>query len=307
MNDYLSFFVTSEYLQSRLDIYIDKQMELENREVSRTLIQKLIDTEQVFVNGEHRSKSYRVSEGDFITILLPEPEDDTTKAEDIPLDILYEDEYLLVVNKEKGMVVHPAVGHTGGTLVNAVLYHCEGELSGIGGVKRPGIVHRIDKDTSGLLVIAKNDISHASLAQQLHNHTMRREYQAVCHGALKQETGIIDLPIARYKNNRKKFSVDEEGKNALTEYTLIQNYDKFAYLSLKLQTGRTHQIRVHMAYIHHPIAGDTVYGPKDTPKELKGQCLHAKTLAFVHPKTKELMEFDSELPEYFLTFLQKIS
>ena len=307
MNNFLSFIAAAEDESSRLDKFIYKRIEDGGITVSRTMIQKLIESEMITVNGINRSKSYSINSGDFVAVTLPEPEEYTVSGEDIPLDIVYEDSELLVVNKQKGMVVHPSLGHEKGTLVNGILYHCGEELTGIGGVLRPGIVHRIDKDTSGLLVVAKNENSYVSLSKQLYNHTMKREYQAVCHGTFKEEGGTIDKIIGRDPTNRKRFTVSETGKEAITDYTVIKNFREFAYISLKLHTGRTHQIRVHMTSIGHPLAGDTLYGPKSTPKELEGQCLHAKVLGFIHPLTKDWIEFDSNLPTYFTKFLKTIS
>ena len=305
-SDFLSFIVTSEESGLRLDRYIMHKIDSPDIAVSRTAVQNLINADRVIVNGKSRNKSYKVKTGDIISAELPEPEEYRVEAENIPLDIIYEDRHLLVVNKPKGMVVHPANGHRTGTLVNGILYHCGDELTGIGGVMRPGIVHRIDKDTSGLLVVAKTGEAYASLAGQLYNHSMTREYHAVCHGTFSNESGRIDAPITRDAANRKRFAVGEGGKPSVTDYSLIGNGIGYSYLSLRLHTGRTHQIRVHMSYIGHPVAGDTLYGPRNTPKELGGQCLHAKTLGFVHPFIKERMEFDSELPQYFTGFLKTI-
>ncbi len=262
----------------------------------------------ITVNGNCAPKNYVVKHGDIVNVILPESKALEVIPENIPLDILYEDDDLLVVNKPKGMVVHPAPGHIDGTLVNALLWHCSDSLSGINGIKRPGIVHRIDKDTSGLLVVAKNDAAHLSLTSQFAEHSMERQYQAVCHGVFKEDSGTIDRPIGRDGKDRKKFSCNaKNGKHAVTHYELIQNFDRFSHLSLNLETGRTHQIRVHLASIGHPVAGDVLYGPKSTPRELEGQCLHAKTLGFVHPSTGEFMRFESDLPDYFVSYLNKLS
>ena len=310
MSEIYRFFAEDEDKGERLDLFLVKVLTdtLENeRQASRSMIQRLISDEKVLVNGLPGDKSYRINPKDEITALIPEPESLLVKARDIPIDVVYEDKNLIIVNKPKGMVVHPAVGHESGTLVNALLYHCKDSLSGINGVKRPGIVHRIDKDTSGLIVVAKNDNAHILLAKQLFEHTVNREYRAVCHGAFKQENGKIELNISRDKKDRKKFSVSEKGgKSAITEYSLIKNYAKYSDVSLKLHTGRTHQIRVHLAHIGHAVAGDIVYGPKTTPKELNGQCLHAKTLGFINPETGRYMHFDSDLPLYYTDFLSKI-
>ena len=240
----------------------------------------------------------------FRSILLPEPVDDTAAPEEIPLDIVYEDNDLLVVNKPKGMVVHPAAGNRTGTLVNALLAHCGDSLSGINGVIRPGIVHRIDKDTSGLLIVAKNDAAHRSLATQIKAHSFTREYQAVVYGKLRQDDGTIDAPIGRSTADRKKMAVTEKNsRSAVTHYHVLARYDGFTHVALRLETGRTHQIRVHMAWLGHPVAGDPVYGPKKVIASLGGQCLHAGKIGFEHPRTGEWMEFESPLPPYFTKFL----
>ena len=238
---------------------------------------------------------------------MPEPVSYDVKPENIPLDIIYEDDDLLVVNKPKDMVVHPAAGNFEGTLVNALMYHCKDSLSGINGVMRPGIVHRIDKNTSGLLMVAKNDFSHNHLAAQIKEHSFTREYEAVVYGNLKNDTGIVDAPIARHPVKRKQMAVAfSGGRDAVTEYTVLERFGNFTHVRLKLKTGRTHQIRVHMAYLGHPVAGDDVYGPKKVITKLGGQCLHAKKIGFIHPKTNEYMEFDSQLPEYFAKFLKEL-
>jgi 23S rRNA pseudouridine1911/1915/1917 synthase len=226
--------------------------------------------------------------------------------QDIPLDIVYEDDDLLVVNKPKGMVVHPAAGNYTDTLVNALLFHCKDSLSGINGVMRPGIVHRIDKNTSGLLMVAKNDNSHNFLAEQIKEHSFKREYEAVVYGNVKTDSGTINAPIARHPVKRKQMAVSTGGRDAVTHYEVLERFEGFTHLRLRLETGRTHQIRVHMAYMGHPVAGDDVYGPKKVITSLNGQCLHAKVLGFIHPSTKEYMEFDSQLPEYFKGFLKKL-
>ena len=240
-------------------------------------------------------------------IILPDPVDPAAKPEEIELEILYEDEDVIVVNKPKGMVVHPAAGNPSGTLVNALLWHCSGNLSGINGVNRPGIVHRIDKDTSGLLVVAKNDKAHLCLSEQIASHTVTREYFAVVYGIMPDTKGTIDAPIGRCEKDRKKFAVTEKNsKNAITDYEVLETIGNYSFLKLRLHTGRTHQIRVHMSSIGHPLAGDAVYGPRNVIKELNGQCLHAGTLGFIHPRTGEYMEFHAELPEYFTAFLAKL-
>lgn len=286
---------------------IDKCISLLVADVTRSRAQQLIESGDITVNGKPAGKSLKVNAGDRICINMPDPEPIEAVPENIPLDIRYEDEYLLVVNKPKDMVVHPAAGNYTGTLVNALLYHCGDSLSGINGVMRPGIVHRIDKDTSGLLMVAKNDFAHRSLAQQIKEHSFRREYQAVVYGRFKEPEGVVDVPIGRNPSDRKKMTVTmKNSRHAVTHYEVIREYASFSHMRLRLETGRTHQIRVHMAYLGHPVAGDPVYGPKKVIKELGGQCLHAGLIGFVHPKTSEYMEITSELPEYFTSFLRKI-
>ena len=239
---------------------------------------------------------------------MPELKELSVEPENIPVEVVYEDEDILIVNKKKGMVVHPAVGNYRGTLVNALLFHCKGSLSGINGTIRPGIVHRIDKDTSGLLIVAKNDFAHKKLAEQIKVHSFSREYEAIVYGGFKNESGTINAPIGRHKVDRKKMAVTRENfRPAVTHYKVIKRYKGFTHLRLRLETGRTHQIRVHMAYIGHPVAGDKVYGPKKVIQELEGQCLHAKMIGFIHPRTEKYMEFESELPVYFKKFLAKIN
>ncbi len=286
---------------------IDKCISLLVADVTRSRAQQLIESGDITVNGKPAGKSLKVNAGDRICINMPDPEPIEAVPENIPLDIRYEDEYLLVVNKPKDMVVHPAAGNYTGTLVNALLYHCGDSLSGINGVMRPGIVHRIDKDTSGLLMVAKNDFAHRSLARQIKEHSFRREYQAVVYGRFKEPEGVVDVPIGRNPSDRKKMAVTmKNSRHAVTHYEVIREYASFSHMRLRLETGRTHQIRVHMAYLGHPVAGDPVYGPKKVIKELGGQCLHAGLIGFVHPKTGEYMEITSELPEYFTSFLRKI-
>ncbi len=274
---------------------------------SRSFFASVIENGEACVNGKAVTKSYKVSVGDEVLINIPEATELEAIPQDIPLDIVYEDDDIIVVNKPKGMVVHPAAGNPDSTLVNALLFHCKGQLSGINGVMRPGIVHRIDKNTSGLLVVAKSDRAHVSLSEQIKEHSMTREYRAVVYGHLKSEEGTVDAPIGRSANDRKRMCVtDKNSKNAVTHYRVIEEFRDFTYIKCKLETGRTHQIRVHMSYIGHPLAGDDVYGPKKVITELTGQCLHAIKLGFKHPVTGEYMEFDSDLPEYFNSFLEKI-
>ncbi|MEG0979272.1 MAG: RluA family pseudouridine synthase [Oscillospiraceae bacterium] len=304
MSDFLNFSVSQELNNER----IDKAIVTQFGTLTRSAIQRLIEQNMVTVDGEEVNKNYRVKTGEDIEVTVPEPQELEAEAQDIPLEIPYEDNDLLVVNKPKGMVVHPAAGNLSNTLVNALLFHCKGSLSGINGVIRPGIVHRIDKDTSGLLIIAKNDFAHINLAQQIKEHSFTREYRAVVHGNLKQDKATIDAPIGRNKNDRKKMCVTKENsREAVTNYEVIERYNGYTYIKVRLETGRTHQIRVHMAYVGHPVAGDLVYGPRNTPTELHGQCLHAGLLGFVHPRTQEYMEISSELPEYFEKFLKKLN
>ncbi|MDE7194342.1 MAG: RluA family pseudouridine synthase [Oscillospiraceae bacterium] len=277
----------------------------ENTQLSRSAAVRLIEQGSVLVDGMPAGKKDSPKDGAAVEITLPEPQCADILPENIPLEIIYEDGDLLVVNKPKGMVVHPAAGHYGGTLVNALMFHCGGSLSGINGEIRPGIVHRIDKDTSGLLIVAKNDFAHIGLSEQIKAHSFTREYEAVVCGAVR-EGGTVDAPIGRHKTERKKMCVTRENsREAVTHYSVLRNYAGYTHLRLRLETGRTHQIRVHMAYIGHPVAGDAVYG-NGKPKRLEGQCLHARKIGFVHPRTGEYMEFDSELPEYFVKFLNSI-
>ena len=297
------FTVNEESAGLRLDKFLSENI----TEASRSQIASVIEDEAVLVNNKKVSKSRKLQAGDSVFVAFPDPVELEAVPEDIPLDILFEDDDIIVVNKPKDMVVHPAAGNYTGTLVNALLYHCKGNLSGINGVLRPGIVHRIDKNTSGLLVVAKSDVAHKSLSEQIKEHSMTREYQAVIYGHLKEQEGSIDAPIGRSAIDRKRMCVtDKNSKNAITHYKVIEEFREYAHISCRLETGRTHQIRVHMAYIGHPLAGDDVYGPKKVITELGGQCLHAIKLGFVHPVNGEYMEFSSELPEYFTKFLNKI-
>lgn len=284
----------------------DKWICTQNSDITRSALQKLIADGGVTVNGRVISKSsIKLKNGDNVCINVPEPVELDVKAQNLPVEIVYEDDYLLVVNKPKGMVVHPAAGNYDGTLVNALLYHCNGRLSSINGVIRPGIVHRIDKNTSGLLIVAKTDKAHLGLAEQIKAHTFTREYQAVVCGRLKEPSGIIEAPIGRHPVDRKKMCVTEKNsKPAKTEYTVLEEYNGYSLVKLKLFTGRTHQIRVHMSYIGHPVFGDDVYGRPS--KWCEGQCLHAKKIGFVHPIDGKYYEFDSELPDYFVGVINKL-
>ncbi len=286
---------------------IDKFLSVLVPDCSRNSIQKLIEQGNVTINGESVNKKYKVNTDDEILVVTGELKPLDAEPENIPLDIVYEDDDLLVVNKPRGMVVHPAPGNYTGTLVNALLYHCKDSLSGINGVLRPGIVHRIDKDTSGLLIVAKNDKAHMGLAEQIKEHSFTREYNAVICGHLKDQEGTVNAPIGRNPKDRKKMCVTmQNSKNAVTHYGVIEEYNGYSHVSLKLETGRTHQIRVHMAHLGHPVAGDLVYGHDKKSAELNGQCLHAIKIGFIHPIKNEYMEFSSDLPDYFKSFIDKI-
>ncbi len=293
------FTVTDEYEGYRIDKLISELIDSH----SRTYIKKLIDDKKVFCNDKNVKASFVVSEGDSIHMEIPPLVVPEITAEDIPLDIIYEDNDVIVVNKPKDMVVHPAAGHYQGTLVNALMYHCKDNLSGINGVLRPGIVHRIDKDTTGSVIVCKNDHAHQSIAQQLKEHSINRVYHAICYGIIREDEGDIDAPIGRSPSDRKKMTVVKEGgKEAFTHFKVLKRFeqDRFTYIECRLKTGRTHQIRVHMAHIGHPLLGDEVYAPNQKSKfKLQGQCLHAKTLGFKHPGTGEYIETDAPLPEYF--------
>ena len=299
---------TSEDIGKRIDKFV-----AEREELTRSAIQKYIENQNITVNGAKVTKSYALREGDKVEIIIPEPVDVAIAAEDIPLEIVYEDSDLLVVNKPKGMVVHPAPGNYTGTLVNALLYHCKDSLSGIGGVMRPGIVHRIDKDTSGLLVVAKNDFSHRALSEELGYHGIEREYHALVRGGFKEECGTVDLPIGRHPVDRKKMAVIKNGgraRDAVTHYEVLRAYGQISYLKLRLETGRTHQIRVHMSHLGHALLGDEVYASTKIPFEKQhaplfdGQILHAKRLTLTHPRTGERMTFECELPDNFKKLIE---
>lgn len=298
----LDYIIDDKCQEIRVDKFLSECLE----DMSRSSVVSIIDNGGLLINRKQQTKKYKLKIGDSVQFTIPDPVEYSVEAEDIPIEIVYEDDDLLVVNKPKGMVVHPAPGNYSGTLVNALLYHCKDSLSGINGVLRPGIVHRIDKNTSGLLIVAKNDFSHNKLAEQIKEHSFKREYQAVVYGNVK-ESGTVDAPIGRSKKDRKKMCVTyENSKNAVTHYEVIENYINFTHIKCILETGRTHQIRVHMASLGHPVAGDDVYGPKKVITKLNGQCLHAKVIGFIHPRTEKYMEFNSVLPEYFQKFLREI-
>lgn len=296
--------ITKEQVNMRIDKYLSDVLP----DISRSYIQKLMADGNILVNDASVRTNYKLRTGDVISVELPEAKEPDIVPENIPLDIIYEDEDLLVVNKPKGMVVHPAAGHTSGTLVNAVLYHCKNQLSTINGVLRPGIVHRIDMDTTGLLVVCKNNLAHQSLAEQLKVHSITRKYQAIVYDNIVEGQGTIRQPIGRHPVDRKRQAVNvRHGREAITHYRVLERFHgKYTLVECQLETGRTHQIRVHMAYIHHPLLGDMVYGPSKDAFHLQGQTLHAGVLGFVHPRTKKYMEFQAELPEYFQQLLEQL-
>ena len=294
--------VTEENNGARIDKFLTTVLEGK----TRSFIQGIIDEKSITVNGKIVKSNYKLKKDDEIVVTLPEPIELDVKAEDIKLNILYEDSDVIVINKPKNMVVHPAPGNYTGTLVNGLLYHCN-DLSGINGVIRPGIVHRIDKDTTGILVIAKNDEAHNSLAKQFKDHSIKREYYALVEGRFSKESGIIDKPLGRNKKDRLKMDIVEDGRRAVTHYEVLEQYDKgVSLIKCTLETGRTHQIRVHMASVGHPLIGDMIYGFKKQKFKIEGQALHAKTLGFIHPKSGEYVEFTSELPEYFEELIKKL-
>lgn len=286
----------------RIDKWLSEQTDID---LTRSAVAKLIESDKVIVNGKAVSKSYKIQADDVVDVEIPDPVESNVLPEDISLDIVYEDRYLLVVNKPQGMVVHPAAGNYTGTLVNALLFRYKDELSGINGVIRPGIVHRIDKNTSGLLIVAKTDKAHIGLAEQIKAHSFTREYEAICVGRFEEKSGTVDAPIGRDKRDRKRMCVTQaNSKNAITHYEVIEEFPNHSYVKFRLETGRTHQIRVHCAYLGHPIFGDDVYGKPY--QGCKGQCLHARKIGFVHPISGEYLEFTSELPEYFTKLLEKL-
>ena len=297
------FIVEQETAGQRIDRFLSG----EDTGLSRSALQALVAEGHVQCNGKAVAKSLKLKAGDTVLLEIPDAKPIEAVPQDIPLDIVYEDAHLLVVNKPKGMVVHPAPGNPDGTMVNALLWHCAGRLSGIGGAIRPGIVHRIDKDTSGLLVVAKTDAAHQALTEQMSVHSIHRVYHAVVYGNLKEDTGFVEAPIGRDPKDRKKMAVTQQNsKYAYTGWQVLERFGNFTYIACKLKTGRTHQIRVHMASIGHPLAGDAVYGPKNCIRSLNGQCLHAKELGFVHPATGEWMQFDSSLPDWFQDYLSRL-
>ena len=298
-----SYLVPEEFQGERIDKYLSEAC----CGLTRSYLQKLLKSQLVEVDGKAVKNSYRVSAGETVELEVPEAVEPEIEAEPIPLDILYEDKDIILINKPKGMVVHPAAGHYSQTLVNGLMYHCRGELSGINGVMRPGIVHRIDMDTTGVLIVCKNDFAHNSIAEQLKVHSITRKYYAIVHGVIGEDEGTVDAPIGRHPVDRKKMSSNyKNGKHAVTHYRVLERFKQFTYVECQLETGRTHQIRVHMASLNHPLLGDSVYGPSKCPFKLQGQTLHAGVLGIIHPRTGEYMEFSAPLPEYFENLLEKL-
>ncbi|GLC79778.1 RluA family pseudouridine synthase [Lacrimispora brassicae] len=295
------FVVAGEEAGIRIDLYLSQRCQ----DISRSYLQKLLKEQSVLVEEKSVKSNYKVNPGDRITLSLPEMTEPDILPEEIPLDIIYEDKDVILINKPKGMVVHPAAGHYSGTLVNGLMSHCRSELSGINGVMRPGIVHRIDMDTTGVLIVCKNDMAHNSISEQLKEHSITRKYAAIVHGVCKEDEGTINAPIGRHPVDRKKMSINEKnGREAVTHYRVLERFRQFTYIECQLETGRTHQIRVHMASIGHPLLGDSVYGPGKCPFHLTGQTLHAGILGIIHPRTGEYMEFTAPLPDYFEELLR---
>lgn len=303
-NEHYMFIPENDENEIRLDKFIASHLP----DLSRSYLQTLIESGNINVSGKKVKSSYKIKSNDNITVEIPAPKELLIEAEDIPLDIVYEDDDLIVINKPQGMVVHPAPGNYTGTLVNAVMYHCGDSLSSINGILRPGIVHRIDKDTSGLLVVCKNDFSHKNLAKQFAEHSINRIYTAIVYNNFIEDEGTVNAPLARSKNDRKKMAICEDGRNAVTHYKVIERlHNNFTEIQCQLETGRTHQIRVHLTSIGHPLLGDPLYGPSKCPYDLKGQMLHAGKLGFIHPRSGEYIEFNSELPQYFDKILKILS
>ena len=296
------YIVKNEDKGKRLDRYVTEQ----NAEITRTAVQRLIDEKNILVNGKEQKVSYKVNENDVVEVEIPEPKKIEIKAENIPIEVIYEDSDIVVVNKPKGMVVHPGNGNVDGTLVNAIMAKCEGSLSGIGGEIRPGIVHRIDKDTSGLLIVAKNDKAHVNLSEQIKEHKVKKTYIALVRGVVKENEATIDMPIGRNKTDRKKMAVCKDGKNAVTHIKVLKRWEHYTLLQVNIETGRTHQIRVHLSYIGYPIIGDYTYSNGKNEFGVVGQCLHAQKLEFKHPITNKIMELEAPLPEYFQEIIQKL-
>ena len=297
-----TYIVKQEDQGKRLDTYISNQ----NNDLTRTAVQRLIEQEKILVNGKKRKVAYKVTEGDMVIIEETEAQMIELKAQEIPIDIIYEDSDIIVVNKPKGMVVHPANGNPDGTLVNAIMAICKDSLSGIGGEIRPGIVHRLDKDTSGLLIVAKNDKAHVNMSEQIKNHEVKKTYIALVRGIVKENEATIDMPIGRSRSDRKKMAVDKNGRNAVTHIKVLKRYDKYTLLKINIETGRTHQIRVHLSHIGYPIIGDYIYSNGKNEFGVIGQCLHAKCLEFKHPVTGKEMKLEAPLPDYFENILKKL-
>ncbi len=300
--DKKEYKISEEFVGLRLD----KAISMKDESLSRVAVQRMIDEENILVNNKTTKTSYKLKLNDIVTIIKEEPKEVEIKAEDIPLDVVYEDNDILVVNKQKGLVVHPGNGNPDGTLVNAIMARCKDSLSGIGGEIRPGIVHRIDKDTSGLLIIAKNDVAHINVSEQIKNHEVKKTYIALVRGVVKENQATINMPIARSEKDRTKMAVSKKGKEAITHITVLERFDGFTLLEVNIETGRTHQIRVHLAQIGYPIVGDFVYSNGKNPFGVEGQMLHSSKLEFVHPTTGEKMNLEAKLPEYFEEVLNKL-